>query len=194
MRPNLFGAPRLSYLSFCCRLNRLAVAVLSVWRSVVRLSAAGEGAFTESGWGPQHLFSQKTHFLCLFLFFSCFQWLGVIFLRRTHVNSQQNYLITSGATPYLVLIPELPTGWRVTHPRVMAESQASHGGKTPDSTNESPDSPDLPRFTPIEAEPAVHRGFDMCPLFGRQVLALIQASAVALCGPGSEVTDLPLYT
>ena len=49
MRPNLFGAPRLSYLSFCFRLDRLAVAVLSVWRPVVRLSAAGEGAFTESG-------------------------------------------------------------------------------------------------------------------------------------------------
>ena len=34
----------------------------SVWRPVVRLSAAGEGVFTSGGLSPQELFSRKSYF------------------------------------------------------------------------------------------------------------------------------------
>ena len=55
----LLGAPRLIYL---CFLVLRLVALRPVWRPVERLSAAGEGVFTDWAGGPQGLFSRKMTF------------------------------------------------------------------------------------------------------------------------------------
>lgn len=46
-----------------------SVAPSSVWRPVVRLSAAGEGVFTVRGRGPQVLFCRKMAFFVTSAFF-----------------------------------------------------------------------------------------------------------------------------
>lgn len=68
MRPNLLGAPRLTYLYFVAFLPAGASLRCSVWRSVVRLSAAGEGVFTDRGRTSQGLFSRKMRFFSLSVF------------------------------------------------------------------------------------------------------------------------------
>ena len=73
MRPILFGAPRLSYLSFFAVCPSRASLRRSVWRSVVRLSAAGEGVFTDSGSDPQGLFLENVIFFSKTLIFVVFQ-------------------------------------------------------------------------------------------------------------------------
>ena len=55
------AAARSSSLYFPPRF-RWSVAPSSVWRPVVRLSAAGEGVFTVRGRGPQVLFCRKMTF------------------------------------------------------------------------------------------------------------------------------------
>ncbi|MCA0961233.1 hypothetical protein, partial [Salipiger bermudensis] len=61
-----FGAPARQPLEFLVRLACVSSASLPrrrpVWRPVVRLSAAGEGAFTDSAGNPQALFSNKSDF------------------------------------------------------------------------------------------------------------------------------------
>ncbi|MEQ9258486.1 MAG: hypothetical protein RIG84_05260 [Roseovarius sp.] len=58
MRHYLLARPASSISRFLFRL----VAVWPVWRSVVRLSAAGEGVFTDCGWHSQALFSRNVMF------------------------------------------------------------------------------------------------------------------------------------
>jgi len=63
---SLWRAPPLKPLIFASLPSASALSeplCWSVWRSVVRLSAAGEGVFTVRDWGPQELFSKKMHFL-----------------------------------------------------------------------------------------------------------------------------------
>ncbi len=63
MRRNFLARPAVSASDVCLRL----VAVWSVWRPVVRLSAAGEGVFTYSRGNPQPLFLRKAVFFYIFV-------------------------------------------------------------------------------------------------------------------------------
>jgi hypothetical protein len=60
--PHLFGATRVIYLKILCLASLLAAARRSVWRPVVRLSAAGEGVSTDITPYPQPLFCSFLNF------------------------------------------------------------------------------------------------------------------------------------
>ena len=63
MRRISLARPALKPLIFASRPLESIRSIKSVWRPVVRLSAAGEALSTDTAKPPQVLFSKKLHFL-----------------------------------------------------------------------------------------------------------------------------------